>query len=131
MITADTNIYISAIQFGGKPERLLHNAIDGDIQIAISEPILNEVLRILCDKFARSEVELVKIEALIRGLTHMVIPIQMLSVVVDDPDDNRIVECAVASNSGFIVTGDKDLLRMGEYAGIKIMNVADYLHRSD
>ena len=55
----------------------------------------------------------------------------MLSVVVDDPDDNRIVECAVASGSGFIVTGDKALLRMVECAGIKIMNVADYLHGLD
>jgi uncharacterized protein len=37
----------------------------------------------------------------------------MLNVVLDDPDDNRVIECAVASGSYCVVTGDKDLLRLG------------------
>jgi putative PIN family toxin of toxin-antitoxin system len=129
VITVDANIYVSAVQFGGNPERLLHRAIAGDIEIAISEPILAEVLRILQVKFGRSEVDLAKLEATIRGLAKMVTPTQPLSVVKDDPDDNRIIECAVASDSQCIVTGDKDLLRMGEYAGIKMVKVGDFLQR--
>ena len=44
-----------------------------------------------------------------------------------DPDENRIVECAVAAGSDCIVTYDKDLLRLGEYAGIKIVTAVDFL----
>ena len=47
----------------------------------------------------------------------------------DDPDDNRIVECAVEAGSAYIVTKDKDLLRMGEYGGIKMIRPADFLKR--
>jgi predicted nucleic acid-binding protein len=49
--------------------------------------------------------------------------------VKDDPDDDRIVECAVESGSEYIVTGDKDLLRMVEHAGIKMVTVNDFLQR--
>ena len=56
-------------------------------------------------------------------------PTQVLDVVTDDPDDNRIVECAVASGSDCIVSGDKDLLRMGEYTGINMITVSDFLRR--
>ena len=48
-VTLDTNVYVSAFQFGGM--RLLHMAVDGDIEIAVSEPIMGEVIRVLRDKF--------------------------------------------------------------------------------
>ena len=42
-------------------------------------------------------------------------------------DDDRILECAVASGSELIVSGDNDLLRRGEYAGIRIVRVSEFL----
>jgi predicted nucleic acid-binding protein len=57
------------------------------------------------------------------------VPTEALDVVKDDPDDNRIVECAVASGSDCIVTGDNHLLRLGEYAGIKMVRVGDFLQQ--
>ena len=54
-------------------------------------------------------------------------PTVTLDEVPDDPDDNRILECAVAARSAYIVTGDNDPLRLGSYDGIKIMRVADLL----
>jgi predicted nucleic acid-binding protein len=52
---------------------------------------------------------------------------ETLDVVKADPDDNRILECAVAAGSDVIVTGDAHLLQLGAYRGIKIMKVADFL----
>ena len=49
--TADTNIYISDLQFGGIPRRLLDSAGDGYFRLDVSDAILNETLRILCYKF--------------------------------------------------------------------------------
>ncbi len=45
----------------------------------------------------------------------------------DDPDDNRILECASAAGSDYIVSGDKDLLRLGTYDSMRILNVSDFL----
>ncbi len=44
-------------------------------------------------------------------------PTQTLDVIKEDPDDNRILECAAAAKSDYIVTDDKDLLRLGKYGG--------------
>ncbi len=50
-LVLDTNAYISAFHFGGLAMRLLHMAVDGDFEIAISEPIMDEVTRVLREKF--------------------------------------------------------------------------------
>jgi predicted nucleic acid-binding protein len=46
---------------------------------------------------------------------------------LDDPDDDRILECAVEAGSEFIVTNDKAILRLGEYDGIKMIRAVDFL----
>ncbi len=50
-----------------------------------------------------------------------------LDVVKADPEDNKIIECAVTAGSDYIVTGDKDLLRLGSYDAIRILNASDFL----
>jgi putative PIN family toxin of toxin-antitoxin system len=106
VITIDANVYISAIAIGGKPATLLLHAAEGEIEVAISQPILDEVLRILRQKFKRSEAELAEAEERIRGFTRMVSPMESLNVIAEDPDDDRLLECAIASGSDVIVTGD-------------------------
>ena len=129
-ITIDPNIYISALNFSkGMPRQLFQMALDGEIRVAISDAILQEVLRIMREKFHATPEDLQETEAVISGCTECVTPTEVLDVVKDDPDDNRVVECAVASGSDCIITGDNDLLRMGEYAGIKMMKVSDFLQR--
>ncbi len=127
MITVDTNVYISAIEYGGKPYELLERAIAGEFDVASSLPILEEVLRILRDKFKRSDGDVAEAEAWIRGLAGFYMPTRTVNVISEDPDDNRILECAVASGSDVIVTGDRDLLRRGQYEGIKILTPARFL----
>jgi predicted nucleic acid-binding protein len=50
-----------------------------------------------------------------------------LDIIKEDPPDNRILECAVAAGADFIVTGDKDLLRLGRYDSIRILSPSDLL----
>ncbi|MDT5283385.1 MAG: hypothetical protein QOJ20_4580 [Mycobacterium sp.] len=68
-VTADTNLYVSALQFGGKPQTLLDMAQDGHIELAVSDEILDETLRILRDKFQRSSEYLTDVEARLRAVT--------------------------------------------------------------
>ena len=126
-ITADSNIYVSALQFGGKPLRLLKLALDGQIQLTISDHILEETLDVLGNKFGLSSERVAAAKQYIGSCTERVVPALTLNVVPSDPDDNRVLECAVAAHAERIVSGDGDLLRMGSYEGIRIVNVSDFL----
>ncbi len=55
------------------------------------------------------------------------IPTQVVDVVKNDPSDNRILECAIAAKSDYIITGDKHLLRLSRYEGIMIARVSNFL----
>jgi putative PIN family toxin of toxin-antitoxin system len=128
-VTLDTNVYVSAFEFQGLGRRLLHMAVDGDIEVAVSTAIIRETLGVLREKFGWDGSRLNDAKQQILGLARLVEPGQTLDVVKDDPDDNRIVECAVEAGSEYVVTKDKDLLRIGEYGGIKMIRPADFLKR--
>ena len=66
-VTFDTKIYISALKFGGTPLRLLRLAVEGKLEIAISQPIMDEVLRVLREKFGESPERLSEVEAWMRS----------------------------------------------------------------
>ena len=113
--------------FGGKPLTILEMAQVGEIELAISEPIINETLRIIRDKFYRSREQITEMESHLRAITRCVQPTERLEVVPDDADDNKIVECAVVAGSDVIVTGDDHLLRLGSFQGITIRRPSDFL----
>jgi len=125
--TLDTNIYVSALVYQGTPLRLLRLAIDGDLEVAISQPILDETLRVLRKKFGWPEERLRGAETLINGFARRVSPSQTLHVIQEDEPDNRILECAVEAGSEYIVSGDKDLHRLGQYGSARVIKVADML----
>ena len=128
-VTLDSNVYLSGLVFGGKPKRILEMAIEGEIEAAISEPIVNEVRRHLLGKFGWSEPRAAEaIESILEFAKH-VEPAEAVDAIPSDPDDNRVLECAAAGGSEIIVTGDEDLLGLGSFRGIEIMRVADYLAR--
>lgn len=126
-VTADTNIYISALNFGGVPRQFLIAAQHKRFQLDISAPILTEMQRILRDKFAWTD-RLLRLETFrLSQITTLTQATQTINAVAADPDDNKIIECAVAAGSRYIVTGDNDLLRLGQYQGIRIVRVADFM----
>jgi len=100
----------------------------GEIRLAISDDILNEVERVLMrPKFGWTQDQ---VDDAIRGLsgfTEHVEPKQRIDVVKDDPTDNRIIETAVASGSEYLVSGDKHLLKVGQYQGVRIVPPAEFV----
>jgi len=126
--TADTNIYISGFEFGGAPLRFLELARKGAFRLDVSDAITDEILRVLRVKFGYPPERLKEAKVRIGRLAHHVIPTQRLDVIKADPDDNRILECAVAAKSEFIVSGDtRHLLPVGSYEGIRIVTGAAFL----
>jgi putative PIN family toxin of toxin-antitoxin system len=126
-VTGDSNIYISALVFAGRPLQFLDAARAGVFRLAISDPLLEEIYRVLQDKFLWPAEDLAEAAADIADFTLRVQPTRTIDAVLEDPDDNRVLECAVAARSGYIVTGDAALLRLSEFEGIRIVRVADFM----
>jgi predicted nucleic acid-binding protein len=82
---------------------------------------------VLDDKFGWSPEGAGLAEAQMRWLGRVVTAGERIDAVKEDPADNRILECARTAGSNFIVTGDKDLLRLGSFEGTAIVRVADFL----
>ena len=124
-VTADTNVYISALTFGGMPERLLRSAKAGAIQRVVSEAILAEVGKVLRgDKFRWPEAEIKKAQQEVASVSERVEPTETLHIITADP---AILECAVAAEADYIVTGDNHLLRLKQFRNRSIVKVADFL----
>jgi putative PIN family toxin of toxin-antitoxin system len=126
-VTPDSNLYISALIWGGKPQQLLEIALARKVRLFISDATMDEVLEVLETKFNHSPKRLALEKEYIGKCTVRCVPKVRLDVVKDDPDDNRILECAVHSRSEAIITHDKDLLRMKSYHGIRMMKVNEFL----
>jgi putative PIN family toxin of toxin-antitoxin system len=126
-VTADSNFWVSAFNFRGKPRRLIDMADAGEVRIDISEHIIEEVLRVLRLKFQWTPEALREAESQMNAIARKVAPTRTVEVVKDDPTDNRILECAAEARSDYVVTGDKDLLRVGMFGGTPIVKVADFL----
>ena len=126
-VVADTNILVSALQFGGKPKQLLDLAADGQIDLVTSEAILAEAVRVLQDKFNRAPDWLAEAEQQLRVIGRLVEPTEGLHVTEADPTDDRILECAVAAAADVLVSGDTHLLSLSSFRGIPIQRVAEFL----
>jgi putative PIN family toxin of toxin-antitoxin system len=126
-VVFDTNVLVSALVFpGGRGEAALQRIVEEKDRLLLSKPILDELLGILGRKFARDAEALSHAAVILTELSLSVKPRQRLHVVKDDPD-NRILECAVAGDAAVIVTGDRALLALGEYKGVRVISLRDYL----
>ena len=128
-VTLDTNIYVSALEFGGVGARLLGMARAGMIGIDVSDAILDELVTVLRDDFAWEAYRLHFAREQLAKLGNLVTPKKATDAIKEDPDDNRILECALEAGSEFIVTSDKDLLRLREFSNIRIVTASQLLEQ--
>jgi predicted nucleic acid-binding protein len=99
----------------------------GSFRLDVSDQILDELVTVLRDDFHWDGYRMQFARQGIARIANLVTPTQTLAIIKEDPDDNRILECAVAAVSAVIVTRDKDLLRLKEYQGIEIVTPEHFL----
>ncbi len=126
-VVLDTNVYISAILFGGRAEDVRKLSREGVIEVFVSEAILAETGDVLRKKFDWQSWQISLVIDEIREFATLVFPGLVISKILEDDSDNRILECAVEGNVQHIVSGDKHLLKLKEYQGIKILTPAAIL----
>lgn len=129
-VVFDTNILVSALAFpGGRGEEALQRIIEEQDELVLSKPILDELLGTLARKFSRDAEELARIAVFLSTVATFVSPRRRLQVVKDEPD-NRILECALTGHAHAIVTGDRALLALHDFRGIRMLSLRDYLEHS-
>ncbi|MAS37983.1 MAG: putative toxin-antitoxin system toxin component, PIN family [Anaerolineaceae bacterium] len=129
----DTNIVVSAFFWGGLPRQVLDAARAKHCQLIATEELLAELTDVLSrPKFARALAQLGEtpysiIEFGYRSLVEVVEAKKINPVVIDDPDDDQLIACAVGGNAHYIVSGDHHLLSIGTYQNIKLITIRDFL----
>ncbi|MBI1970426.1 putative toxin-antitoxin system toxin component, PIN family [Candidatus Woesearchaeota archaeon] len=122
IVTVDTNFLISATQWDySVAHKLLLELISHNIKIVTTNEILDEFRKVLQRDFKYDKMETCNIMEKVLLFTTLVDPKNKIAVVEDDPDDDKIIECALESKSKYIITYDKHLLSLKEYSGIQII----------
>jgi hypothetical protein len=127
-VVLDTNVLISAIVFGGKPRDVFNSILKGQVKLAISKDILDEMEGVLSGKKFQYPKQIIhSIRNAIEDLAEVVMPQEVVKAIENDPDDNRILECALESKANLIISGDRHLLDLKQYRSIKIITPSDFL----
>ena len=122
VVTFDTNVLLSATLWGGSvSQKLLWDLIKQNIPIYSTMEILSEFQKVLKRDFTYSDKEVADAVQNVLSFVTLVKPSVKLEVVKDDPNDNIIIECAIESNSKYIITYDLHLLNLREYQKIQII----------
>jgi len=129
-IVLDTNVFISGIFFSGPPSQILKAWGNLNFQIVLSQEILDEYQQVaheLSSKFPYVDILPIIEMVTIHG---KFVDTQNIDITVcEDPDDNKFIECAIASNCPIIVSGDKHLLKLTDYKGITVLNPRNFVER--
>ena len=129
-VTGDTNFLISATQWDySVAHKLLKKFILSDAEIFTTQDILDETAEVLERDFEYSTNEAKNIIGKILLFAKLIETKQKINVIKEDPDDNKIIECAIESSSDYIVTYDRHLLKLKEYKGIKIITPEEILKK--
>ncbi len=130
-ITLDTNVLISSlIAAGGSADQVVQFVRDGDVEMVLSQFILDELARVLAEKFEIPANAVQKAVQRFQRLATIVEPVLTIDIIKEKENDNRILECAVAGKVDYLVTGDKrHILPLGSIQGIPIVSVTEFLQK--
>ena len=126
-IVIDTNVLASAVFFGGRPAELLRMVVMHEISAVATDEIVDEyqaTVNYLLDKYHGRPLHL-SIIPVVSALE--IIQAKSRIEVCRDPDDNKFISCAVDGHCYYVVSGDKDLLSVEQYADVRIITVAEFL----
>jgi uncharacterized protein len=126
-VVLDTNTLVSAIFWKGKENAILRTCYTGKHQGFVSPHILAELEHVMADYFHVPNADITKEIKVLLAYFAVVEPKQKVDIVKGDASDNRIIECALEAVADCIVSGDKHLLGLEKYEGIRIVTSSQFL----
>ena len=127
-VLLDTNILISALGWSGKPKVIFEKCLHGELVLVTSPNQIEELRRVMdYPKFNFTEEQKARFISIILEIATMVEITGKVKVIVDDPDDNAILETAIVGNANYLISGDPHLLKLKEFARVKIITASEFL----
>jgi len=127
-IVCDTNVLISGVLFGGHAREILQLASRGVLINFISPDILREAERVLGrSKFGLRPEHVLEIMTLFKETFEIVTPSLEVQAIQSDPEDNHVIEAALAARAEFIISGDKHLLKLAKWEGVHVVSPAQFI----
>ncbi len=125
-VVIDTNLWVSALI--SVKVRLNNLILNPDLEIVVSEALLLELEEVLRREKFRRYFSIEEVEIFLFNLQAVAISIQVTSnlYLCDDPKDNFLLNLAIDSNANFLLSGDKDLLRMATIQQTKILTLTEF-----
>ncbi len=129
-VVVDTNVFVSSF-FGGNPRKIIDLWRNGEITLCLSKEIVDECVEVM-ERLRLPQKLVSEILTLFASGYNLMFAgkTPTLSIVSADPDDNKLFECAVALKAQIIVSGDKSVIRVRDYMGIKVENPQQFLTRT-
>ena len=122
-VVFDTNMIVSALNFPGNERLMLELALRGRFEFYLSRFTQEEVAGVLTCKFDWDEERTAQALQGIENAATVIDPPRLPEMIEGGHADNRVLECAVAANADYVVTGDRRyLLPLGEYQGARMVN---------
>ena len=121
-VVLDTNVLISAFLTDGVCARILRRARKGEFTFVLCSPVLEELQRILREKFGFDDSEISFFASIVSEAAREIRqPEKSVSGICRDADDEAILACAAEAVADYLVTGDDDLLTFRSYEKTKII----------
>ena len=125
-VVLDTNVYIAAAL---NPQSILYQLIKDSAAHYLAEyytspEILTELQEKLEDRFNFKRTDVVRWISQLEQVITVIRPLKKLNVIENDPDDNKILECALEAKADIVVSADKHLYKLKEFKGIKIIHTS-------
>ena len=121
-------MFVSGVFFTGPPCRILKAWRDGKVQLAVSPEIVEEYQQVgkaLANQFPGVDLE--PIIELIAVKADLIRASALPEGICDDPEDEKFLACALASKSEVIISGDRHLLKVSEYCGVRVARPREFL----
>ena len=129
-VVVDTNVFISSLlNTGGNPRKVIDLWRFEKITLCLTKEILAEYFAVL-GRFGMSEEpeggELVQLFQKHYNQVFLT-SVPTISAISEDPADNKFIECAVAADAKYIISGDRHLLNLKVFKGIRILPPTEFL----
>ncbi len=127
----DVNVLVSGFIVEGKPQKLWYKTKTNQIRLICSEPIASEFATVMGRKKFQKYVGEDDLRLFLEDLHRIAVFVKVYSrfkAVKDDPSDDAILRTAVDGKADFVVSGDKHLLSMGTFRGVRIVTVQEMLN---
>lgn len=127
-IVIDTNVFISSF-FGDVPREIINLWKEGNVILCLSQNIIEEYIEVMNRLGLKDAKEIQQLTKLFAEGYNSIFTSKTpnINIIEDDPDDNKFIECAVALDCKFIISGDKHLKDIKKYIDTVIMSPREFI----